>query len=94
MTTASVKLIVATKQGISKEAWLRMHDEKNRGEGMKRKVEFLYDMPDNRFMVKVTYTARGADFSDLIHPYRESAEWRRLADVIRGGPTETEKHDD
>ena len=90
MTTATVKLIVAPKQGISKEAWLRMHKEK----GMNRKVEFEADLEHNRFMVSVSYTARGADFSDLIHPYRENAEWRRLADVVRGGPTTTYKHDD
>jgi len=36
-------------------------------------------------LVTVTYTAHGADSSDLMQPYREAKKWRHMADVMPTG---------
>ena len=80
---ASVHVTVAPKQGYSIEAWMRLHDEKD----MTRTVEYIAETEEGLHLVEVTYEARGADLSDLMRPYRNSKEWRRMADVQKHGPT-------
>ena len=85
--TAQCRLVVALKPGVTIEAWLILHD------GKKRHVTLVSDLGDRRYLVDVEYTARGADYSDLMRPYRQTAIWRKLADVARGGKTTITRHD-
>ena len=80
--TVECEVLVALKLGIKIEGWLRMHKEK----GMVRTVTYR-GKRDGNHLVTIAYTARGADLSDLMRPYRESAEWQRLADVVKTGKT-------
>lgn len=80
--TVECEVLVAPKLGIRIEGWLRMHEEKK----MVRTVTYR-GKRDGCHLVTIAYTARGADLSDIMRPYRESKEWTRLADVIKTGKT-------
>jgi hypothetical protein len=74
---------VQPRKGYSIDAWMDTHQKwKSVREGV-RVVGKPRQTAANTYLVDVTYEAQGADASDIMRPYQDTQEWRRIANVVR-----------
>ena len=88
MQTVELSVLVRPAKDITIDTWINFHNLKN----MNRNVTLLGEYEDG-YLVDISYTAKGADAADIMRPYRNTQEWRRLGMVERRGKSTTRRVD-